>query len=260
MINNITPYGNLKELTKKTIINTEPIYIFPNDLKNISKYKSNLILNKITNIDNLFEKYYDKLILSDCVVFRGMTYSEDISNKSNFDKIMNRMIKYPSNNIKKINSTKKEHIFENYLSTTFNIKTAINFSSAAFEKNNTNYLFIIKIKKEHRIPGIFVPDVFLRYELNELTNNNIYKKFFSNIDYEFEILLHRNLKIKIIDIKEIKFDDVKKLYSTSIDNIYLNKNINNKIPLKVIYAESCPFELPQPFQLDKNYEYVCTKV
>ena len=45
-----------------------------------------------------------------------------------------------------------EFVFDNYTSTTFNIKTALNFAS--------NVLLVLNIKKEHNIPGIYLSDLF----------------------------------------------------------------------------------------------------
>ena len=44
---------------KKTIIDTKPIYIFPDDIKKIPEYKKNELLNHINNIDFLYKTFYN---------------------------------------------------------------------------------------------------------------------------------------------------------------------------------------------------------
>ena len=130
-------YGNLaKDIYQKTFINTDPIYIFPDDLKKISDYNKNNLLNHIKNLDYLFVKNYNDIILSDCIVFKGLNDNELIMNKSkiNFNNIFNKMISQKSLvNIKKLVFDKNnEFIFDNYVSTTFNMNSALNFTGNIF--------------------------------------------------------------------------------------------------------------------------------
>ena len=261
LINKSMPYiflfdkynSSIKDIYNKTPINTDPIYIFPDDLKKISEHKKNNLLKHISNIDYLFTKYYNNIILSDCIVFRGMSNLELSKNKLdiNFNKIFSKMKSQQSiiNEQNLILDKNTEFIFDNYVSTTFNMNTALNFADSV--------LFVINIKKEHNIPGIFISQLFFDNIKDKKNLNN----FFKVNDYEFEILIHRNFKIKI---KEIKILELEKDYyfSSSINNLYTKrrKNKDLKKSLKLIFAESCPFEIPGEFVVQNNFKYMCTRV
>ena len=248
-------YDNtIKNIYNKTSINTDPIYIFPDDLKKISEHKKNNLLKHISNIDYLFTKYYNEVILSDCIVFRGMTNEDLLSNKSkskvNFNDLFYQMKKQSSlSNKYKLNlDENNEFVFDNYISTTFNMKTALNFAS--------NILLVLNIKKEHNIPGIYLSDLFFRNINNKKDLNNFFKIY----DHEFEILLHRNLKIKIKKVKTVKID-TGYYFSSSINELYKkeskDKKENNTRTIKIVFAESCPFEIPSEFKIENNYKYIC---
>jgi hypothetical protein len=261
LINKSLPYvflfdkynSSIKDIYNKTTINTDPIYIFPDDLKKISDHKKNNLLKHISNIDYLFTKYYNNMILSDCIVFRGMSNIELPKNKLNinFNKIFTKMKSQQSviNEHNLILDKNSEFIFDNYVSTTFNINTALNFADSV--------LFVINIKKEHNIPGIFISQLFFSNIEDKKNLNN----FFKVNDYEFEILIHRNFKIKI---KEIKILELEKDYyfSSSINNLYAkrHKSKDLKKSLKLIFAESCPFEIPGEFVVQNDFKYMCTRV
>ena len=249
--------NSIKNMYNKTSINTDPIYIFPDDLKKISEYKKNNLLKHISNIDYLFTKYYNELILSDCIVFRGMSNEDLLSNKSkskvNFNDLFYKMKKQSSlSNKNKLDlNENNEFVFDNYISTTFNIKTALNFAS--------NILLVLNIKKEHNIPGIYLSNLFFGNINSEKNLNN----FFKTQDYEFEVLLHRNFKIKIKKVKTIKID-ADYYFSSSINGLYKKekkeKTDNNIETIKIVFAESCPFEIPQEFQIQNDYKYICTSL
>ena len=245
---------SIKNIYNKTLINTDPIYIFPDDLKKISEHKKNNLLKHISNIDYLFTKYYNDLVLSDCILFRGMSNEESLSNKPkskiNFNNLFHKMqIHQSSLDKNKLNlNENNEFIFDNYISTTFNIKTALNFAS--------NILLVLNIKKEHNIPGIYLSDLFFRNINNKKDLNNFFKIY----DHEFEILLHRNLKIKIKKVKTAKIDSGY-YFSSSINELYKKESKDTKEnttrTIKIVFAESCPFEIPQEFQIQNDYKYIC---
>ena len=249
--------NSIKNMYNKTSINTDPIYIFPNDLKKISEHKKNNLLKHISNIDYLFTKYYNELILSDCILFRGMSSEELLSDKPkskiNFNDIFYKMKKQQSiSNTNKLNlNENNEFIFDNYISTTFNIKTALNFAS--------NILLVLNIKKEHNIPGIYLSELFFRNINSKKDLNN----FFKINDFEFEILLHRNFKIKIKKVKTIKID-TDYYFSSSINDLYKkekkDKKENTIKSIKLVFAESCPFEIPSEFTIQNDYKYICTSL
>lgn len=248
--------NSIKNMYNKTSINTNPIYIFPDDLHKISEHKKNNLLKHISNIDYLFTKYYNDIVLSDCIVFRGMSDIELLNNyksksksksKINFNNLFSKMVIQQSLSDKhKLNlDENNEFVFNNYTSTTFNIKTALNFAS--------NILLVLNIKKEHNIPGIYLSNLFFG-NINSQKNLN---NFFKINDFEFEILLHRNLKIKIKKVKTVKIDKGY-YFSSSINELYKkDKKENNIETIKLVFAESCPFEIPPEFQIQNDYKYIC---
>jgi len=249
--------NNIKNIFNKSIINSEPIYIFPSDIKKISDYKEKIILNHISNIDYIFSKYYNDLKLSDCILFRGMHNINDNDNNNNFLEIFQKMTKnyeYKIKNKQIVNKIDEEYTFNNFMSSTFNIKTALNFLG------NPGIFFIINIKKEHNVPGLFLSNLFF----SDINNNNIEKKIIDMKDTESEILINRNLTIKILKIKNI-IKNIKKTSFYSIKNLYETDKINKtkeifKKKIKIIYAESCPYILPEKFIPDNNFKYLCREL
>ena len=162
-------------------------------------------------------------------IFTNLTYS----------KIKNKVFKNNENEI----------LFKNYSSFSLNPFIPLNFINK-YNKNISYYL-ILQIKKEHNIPGFFLSDIYSN-KLNNFSSYNLQ-------DYdEFEILISRNLKIKILKIKEIKINKIQQ--QLSIKNAYELKNsksnnVNYK-RIKIIYAETLPFEYPSKPNFD-GYKYLC---
>ena len=178
---------------------TKPIFLFPNDISKISLYKQNKLLNHIYNIDALFTIYNKYLLLNDCILFRRMydfnNNSNNNYNNDDFLKIFYKMIKnyeYKIKNKIKLNKVDQEITFDNYVSTTFNIQIAKDFSiinRRNNNKNNSNNIFLIlNIKKKHKIPGIYLSSIFFNHINNNINNNELHNKFFNRIDYESEVL------------------------------------------------------------------------
>jgi len=223
-------------------------------------------LENINNIDYIFTKYYKYLKLSDCILFRTMgKYTFNNENKD-FNSLIGKMMsqnkfKNKYKNIKK-NLYKKngEFIFNNYVSTTFNLNF-FNIEKTNFNHNKTfnpeRIFLILKIKKEHNVPGIYIPQTFFNDNINFKLGLNSLTKY---NDHESEILLNRNLKIKILKIKTIKIKN--KFKNHSIKDFYKSK-LNNKVPIttiKIIYAESCPYIFPEKFVPINNYKYYCKEL
>lgn len=239
-----------------------------NTIKNIKKMLENKqknTLKNINNIDYIFTKYYKYLKLPDCVLFRTMGKYTYYDENKDFNSLLGKMttqnkFKNKYKNIKK-NLYKKngEFTFNNYVSTTFNLNL-FNIHETYFNHDKTfnpeHIYLILNIKKEHNIPGIYIPqtlfeNVNFKLGLDSLVKYN---------DYESEILLNRNLKIKILKIKTIKIKN--KFKNHSIKNFYKSK-LNNKVPIttiKIIYAESCPYIFPEKFVPINNYKYYCKKL
>jgi hypothetical protein len=194
-----------------------------------------------------------------------MEFNSVKNNINTFDNMLKKMTssyEYKINNKLIIDDNDKEFTFDNYISTTFNIKTAYNFTS--YQNLNNKMILILNIKKEHNIPGIYLSDLFFS---NSFNYSKIEKSVTSIKDYEFEILLNRNFKIKILNIKNIELEKYKsKIFS--INNLYdtkkTKKNINANKPImikyKIIYAESCPYVFPEKFVPLKSYKYLVKKL
>jgi hypothetical protein len=239
---------NLK--ANKTKFNTPVIYIFPDDIEKIKLYERNKIINHIKNIDYVFTKKEFKL--SDCILFRGIHSSSYSKNTSNNDyAIFEKLISSSTTNIQ-FNS--EEILFKNYSSFSLNPLVSINFSGT-YNKNSVSYILILNIKKEHNVPGIFLSNIFFNI-------NTPYK--YNNIKGdEMEILISRNLKIKILKIKiiENKINKDTSFSYKSLKEIYKEDNkkenlVNKKKIIKIIFAESLPFEYPGELNLD-GYKYLC---
>jgi hypothetical protein len=237
-------------------------------IKNIKKMLENKqknILENINNIDYIFTKYYKYLKLPDCILFRTMgKYNWNNENKD-FNSLISKMMsqnkfKNKYKNIKKnLYKKNQEFIFNNYVSTTFNLKT-FNMQETFFNHNKKfkpeHIYLILKIKKEHNVPGIYIPETLFETPNYKLGLDSLVKYN----DYESEILLNRNFKIKILKIKTIKINN--KFTNYSIKNFYKNK-LNNKVPIttiKIIYAESCPYIFPEKFVPINNYKYYCKEL
>jgi hypothetical protein len=179
----------------------------------------------------------------------------DNDNNNNFLKIFQKMTQnyeYKIKNKQIVNKIDEEYTFNNFISSTFNIKTALKFLG------NSGIFFIINIKKEHNVPGLFLSNLFF-YDINN--NNNIEKKIINMKDTESEILINRNLTIKILKIKNI-IKNIKETSFYSIKNLYKTDKTEGiiKKKIKIIYAESCPYILPEKFIPDNNFKYLCREL
>jgi hypothetical protein len=238
-------------INKKTNLDTKPIYIFPDDIKKISEYKKNILLGHINNIDFLYKTFYKNIILDDCILFRGMH-----NNKS--QKGINKFLYNFYDDNHKINFKKGNNfVFDNYVSTSLNIKPCLSGFFSGY--GGESIILVIKIKKEHNVPGLYLPNSFFS---NSVVNNDKFKKnFYKRYESEFEILVNRNFVIKINNVKIInlkKYNQINK-----INNIYENNKKNKKNKknvLKIIFAESCPYTLPEQFVLNNDYKYFCTSL
>lgn len=237
-------YDNMNYNIQNKFSKNNTRFIFPNDLLKLTKYKQDNILKNISNLDYVFNNH-PELYLSDCILFRGMNDIND-TNDNYFDKIFKEMtLKYSlnsKNNKRNMFEINKDFIFKNFLSCSFDPNVPKYFISSLKNNNVHKYFLILKIKKEHNIPGLFLTNLLFRNK--ELNNFN------KITEYESEVLIHRNFKIKILSIKEVKRESNK----FSISNLYDHKN-KLKETIKLIYAESCPFENPKPFVPKNNYKY-----
>ena len=127
--------GSSSEINNILINKSFPFIYYDNDkhhiIKNIKKMLENKQKNTLKNIDNIdyiFTKYYKYLKLPDCILFRTMSkYTWNNENKD-FNSLISKMMsqnkfKNKYKNIKKnLYKKNQEFIFNNYVSTTFNLK------------------------------------------------------------------------------------------------------------------------------------------
>ena len=225
-------------------VGVKSIYIFPNDIEKIKEFKKKEILNHIQNIDNIILN--NNFELDDCILFRGISTLNKKSDNQLFESLSQMTgFDYTTQYYNDLIFNKETDItMKNYNSFSFNPYVALQFIRA------NGYLFVLKIKKEDKVPGIFLTNALF----NSNPNFNNYSK---NKFDEMEVLISRNLKIKIIKKKEIKTAiDIRK----SINQIYNKTNNNSNIyrKIKIIYAETLPFERPLEFSPDRNsFKYMC---
>jgi hypothetical protein len=237
---------NLNLKSHKTQLNTQSLYIFPDDVDRIKRYHQNKILNHIKNLDNILNKDFCKL--SDCILFRGISSELNLNSLTNIDdtKLYNLLHDYQKKSKITFNN-KDDYLFKNYSSFSFNPNMALKFLQKTSKFKS--YFLILNIKKEHNIPGFFLSDLF--FFANKNNDINITK--YNSINYdEIEILISRNLHIKILKITKLKFKD--NIFS-SIKNIY-NDNLDKEYSIDIIYAESLPFEQPPELNIE-GYKYLC---
>jgi hypothetical protein len=229
-----------KNLFNSTLINSDPIYLFPKDMSNIKNYEKKKYLNHINNIDSIFNN--NDFLLDDCILFRGYSMPNKNNNEQKLPNGHDYMNQQYDNFI--FNKNANEITLKMYNSFSFNPLVALNFIY------NNGYMLILKVNKKDKIPGFFLPNIFFG-------NNVDYNAFLKKSRDEAEILLPHNIKIKIIKKKEIKVS--KKFLDKSINNIYVDKNSNINInkKIKIIYAETLPYTY-QPFIPDNDeFRYIC---
>ena len=238
-------------LQNKTKINTDVLYIFPDDVDKIKKFESRRILNEIKILDRIF--LTPEFLLSSCVLFRGFS----LSNRNNTKKTLTNIFQNLQGSYEVNKNFFKDNqpvLFKNYSSFSFDPKIALNFISS-----NGGYLLILNIKREHNIPGFFLSNIFFS---DTITNQNI-DDFAKNRGEEMEVLICRNLRIVVKRI--VRADSQSQKFGRSINNIYNDekKNISKK-KISIIYAETLPFVFPPEFvpktdQPNKfsSFQYMC---
>lgn len=246
-LNNKKLYNSLKDyksnsfITNKLLIHKKFPLLFFIDISKLSKnifnqsyikFKNDYIKNYINNINNI-DKIIDNNYLKDIILFRGTTSNNNIINNINDSKMKSffKLTDFP--NEKKILFKKNKIIkFDSFLSCSLSPYIAINFTNDLF--------YVIRIKEKHKIPAIFLSSIFFK--------QNIDFNKYENYNYEeFEILLARNCKFMI---KDIKYIYVKKTIK-KISNLYKGKKYIKKI--KVVYLESVDYIVPEEFNIDKIY-------
>ncbi len=241
-------------LFRKTIIGTEPTYLFPKDISLIKEYEKNRYLNYIDTLD-LILNFNTDFLLDDCMLFKGYTA---FIKKFHSKKINMKILSEIDANILPYGS---EYLLQEYNNFIFNNKkvTLKAYNSFSLDPlialkfiEDSGYLLVLKVNKNDKVPGIFLSNIFLYKNIK-------YNNFLNKNKDEIELLLPRNLKIKIVKKKEIKLS--KLLFDRSINQIYTNENRNNRNKynkIKIIYAETMPYQYEQQFMPDNDgFEYFC---
>jgi hypothetical protein len=232
-------YGrNNSSLKKRTIINTEPLYVFPKDLESIKNYKKKELLNHINNIDHLFFNY--NFNLDECILFRG--YKTSDKKKTNISTLTGENYLFQSYKNFFLNKN-KDVVLNNYNSFSLNPQVCLRFI------RENGYLLVLKVHKKDNVPGIFISNVLFN---EEPKFNDYTKKQYE----EMEILLPRKLRINILTKKEVKTYNNNS--DKSINEIY-NKKKNSFNKIKIIYAETCSYTKPEVFTPDTDsFSYICS--
>ena len=140
--------------------------------------------------------------------------------------------------------------FDNFVSTTFDPTISLIFAGKFEKEKGNSTLLIIRVKKDHNIPAVFISNIFDNNPNNEQFKFN-WKHTTSE---EYEILLSRNVEFIIKNIKIIQDKDKK---TSSLSDLY-NKHKYSKY-IKLVFLESLPFKIPEPFEPEHKYKYVCVK-
>ena len=264
IINNILYHGKFpliyifdnyySELLNKNKLNKEPIYIFPSDLQKIQKYNQQKIIDSINNIDNIFLN--NKVELDNCILFRGLKkYPSKLVKNVSDDDLLNILTgeNYTKKSSKNFNKN-NEILCKGYSSFSFSPIIAKDFASdVQLTSPTSGLILILKINKKDHIPGLFLSNVLFG-------KDHQYNKYSSEMNEEMEVLLSRNIKIKIIEKKEVYINKTRH-FPSKINNIY-NKKGSDKLlkTIQIIYAETLPYEKPSAFKPNPGqFTYLCKK-
>ena len=135
------------------------------------------------------------------------------------------------------------------MSTSMNMNVAYSFfkSFQKYDKNITNIILKIDIKKSDNIPFIFLSDVFW----NLITNHKNLKKLnnWNKTTFdEFEILLPRGIEFKIVKVEDVKVIN----YIEGFSKYYNNKN--NYDIIKLVTLKPIQYKPLKDFKLtNSNY-------
>ena len=245
------------ETINKSLNGSDPLYIFPSNLKKIQEIRQQEIIQHIHNIDTFFLK--NNLRLDDCILFKGFYNDMNISQENKIIRGITgqsySLQNYDTFSLNKNNET--EPILKTYSSFTFNPKVALNFTY-----QNNGHILILRVKKEHNVPGIFLTNALF----SKTPNLNMFNQI---INDESEVFIARNLKIKILQTKEVKIvndtfylKNLKRIYKQNHPN---EKNNYNKIypkyrKKKILFAETMPYIAPEPFTPYLNHsDYFCMR-
>lgn len=181
----------------------------------------------INDLDNIFKKVDT---LYDIVLFRSIQKKEKLEKNYSYDALNYKI--------------GEKITFKGFTSTSLN---------PLIPKYFGNVIFVMKIRKEHKIPFIFLSSIFFKRNLKKNGTDNIVNAIkwsnWKNIDDEFEIVLPRDCEFIVKNIRNIKHKDIK--IPKKFSNIFNNKNAEN-IDYIFYYVESLPYKFPEEFNHSIN--------
>lgn len=191
-----TDLQNLYSNNTKNLFNYKNI-ILSDIPKFVEFYINNVIIKKINILDSIFKKSNIPKLIGSERLFRGSRGHTGTNEKSKIG---------------------DEIIFKNFLSTSTEKEVSMNFTQYDTKKNKTMCcMYVLTNLKD--IPYIYIPWNIKKNLKKEFINT-------SNID-EFEYLLPRNLKFKIINITNGINGAFNKLTFEQLDFLMQNKKLNN---------------------------------
>jgi len=218
---------------------------------------NDVIINSINTIDKLFNNEYINTLKGDEILYRGD--NGDIINNNNIH-------------------IGEDVVFKNFISSSIDKKIPLNFIKTISLKNNNNnnICCLYMLYKLQSIPYIYIP----RESIGRQIINT--KLQISNYFEEFEYLLPRNLKFKLINItyenkvilqpkKNLKFKQLntltKKINIKHLENNNLDNHDYNIISHKIYrtnnikiyhleFIEQLPITKIEPYVYNNDIEIV----
>lgn len=223
----------------------DKIFSKMNTLPNIKIYRG--IKNPVFNYANKVGENKKELCKEINTLNKKKLTKNEILSKVESNKInaFNKLTEFNSTSLLSYSNLKKDDIlqYDSYQSTSIHPNIAYNFSSYAPKKNFEKVFLEIDIKKEDKVPFIFLTDIlFSLKSKKELKKMNEWNKTLRD---EFEILLPRNIQYKVVSKKIIKIKE----RVSGFENYFSNKQKYKKI--MYIKMNVLPYEKPK--KLDASY-------
>ncbi len=214
-----------------------------NSLPNIKLYRGikNPIFNYIQN-----KKEYCKNInkLNKKKLTKNNILNKIESNKWN---AFNKLTDFNSSSLLSYSNLKKNDIlqYDSYQSTSINPNVAYNFITYARNKNLEKVFLEINIKKEDKVPFIFLTNKLFEIKSKKNIKSKSLNEWNKTLYDEFEILLPRNIQYKVISKKIYKI----KQKIRGFENYFSNKKNYQKI--MYIKMNVLPYKAPK--KIDASY-------
>ncbi len=214
-----------------------------NTLPNIKVYRGikNPIFNYIQNKKELCQEVNK-------INVKKLTQNEITSKvESNKWNAFNKLTGFNSSSLLSYSNLKKNDIlqYDSYQSTSINPNVAFNFISYARNKNFEKVFLEINIKKENKIPFIFLTDKLFQIQSKKDIKSKSLNEWNKTKYDEFEILLPRNIEYQVLSKKIIKLKEE----TRGFENYFSNKQ--NYKEIMYIKMNVLPYKAPK--KLDASY-------